>query len=146
MSTVLTKAGHILHIVRFGMAVQSLILLLNGIGVGKEDPITEIGAQRQILVLLMNGAVVRKESHTQGIDQAGVELLMPICPLTAKRIRENAGRKGVIEPTCLTLILVIMNTRKNIHPVVEDHLIKTEVESILNTAGTEEKTLHNVLE
>jgi hypothetical protein len=116
---------------------------LHDTGAGKEDHIIKLGAQHQILILLVNGAGVRKESHIQGIELSGVELLMPIRPVTAKRIRENARRKGATGPAHLTLILV-MNTRINMHLAVESHQIKTEVESVLDTAGIEVETLHNV--
>jgi hypothetical protein len=141
----LTKARHTLHIVKSGMVAQSLILRLHGIGVGKEDHIIKFGVQHQILILLVNGVGVRKESHIQGIEHTGVEVLMLIRPVTAKRKRENARRKGVTGPGHLTTIPV-MNTRKNMHLVIENHLIKTEVESILDTAGIEVKTLHSVHE
>lgn len=117
----LRKAGHTPHIIIPGMVVQSLIILVNSVG-------------------------VRKESHIQGVEQAGVELLMLILPVTLNRIRENARKKGITGLARLILILVIMNTRKDTNQVAEDHLIKTEVESILDTAGTEEKILQNIRE
>jgi len=143
----LRKAGRTLHVIISRMVAQSLILTLNGIGVGKEDHTIKLGVQHQILILLVNIVGVRKKSHIQGIEQDGVELLMPIHPVTAKRVRENV-RKGVTGLSHQALILVIMDTRKNIHLVVEDHLIKTEkteVESILDTTGIEEKTLHKFM-
>jgi len=142
----LRKVGRTLHVVISEMVAQSLILIPNGIGVGKEDHTIKFRVQLQILILLVSSVGVRKESHIQGIEQDGVELLMPIHPVTAKRIRENARRKGVTGLSHRTLILAIMDTRKNIHLVVEDHLIKTEVESVLDTTGIEEKTLHKVHE
>ena len=145
-STELRKADHTLHIVKFGMVAQSLILILNGVGVGREDHTIKFGVHHQILILLVNGVGLRKESHIQGIEQAGAELLMLIRPVTAKRRREDVRRKGVTGSSHLTLILVIMSTRENTHLVVEDHLIRIEVGSVLGTTGIEEMTLHNVHE
>ena len=91
----------------------------------------------QNLTLLVNATVTGEESLIQGTEKAGVELWIVILPVTQK-MRGNARRKGITERTHLIPTLVIMNTRKDINLVVEDHLIKTEAESILDIISTEE--------
>jgi hypothetical protein len=92
----------------------------------------------QVLILLLSIIGVRKESHIQSIEHAGVEVLMLI-PVTANILRGNTVRKGITGLAILILILVIMNMRKDINPVVEDHLIKTDPEGVLDTTNVEEK-------
>jgi len=91
----------------------------------------------QNLTLLVNATGTGEESLIQGTEKAEVELRIVILPVTQK-MRGNARRKGITERTHLIPTLVIMNTRKDINLVVEDHLIKTEAESILDIISTEE--------
>jgi len=91
----------------------------------------------QNLTQLVNATGTGEESLIQGTEKAGVELWIVILPVTQK-MRGNARRKGITERTHLILTLVIMNTREDINPVVENHLIKTEAESILDIISTEE--------
>ena len=91
----------------------------------------------QNLTLLVNATGTGEESLIQGTEKAEVELRIVILPVTQK-MRGNARRKGITERTHLIPTLVIMNTRKDINLVAEDHLIKTEAESILDIISTEE--------
>jgi len=91
----------------------------------------------QNLTLLVNATGTGEESLIQGTEKAEVELRIVILPVTQK-MRGNARRKGITERTHLIPTLVIMNTRKDINLVVEDHLIKTQAESILDIISTEE--------
>ena len=64
-------------------------------------------------------------------------MILPVIP----NMRENTRRKGIAELTHLILILVTMNTRKDINLVLGDLLTKTEVESVIYTTSTEEKIM-----
>lgn len=87
-----------------------------------------------------NAIGAKERSLIQDTENAGVEVWIVILPVIPN-MRQNARRKGIAELTHLILILVIMNTAKDINPVVGDHLTKTEVESVVYTTSTEEKIM-----
>jgi hypothetical protein len=133
------KTGLGLCICKARTIVQGLIHLANGIGVGKGDHIVTSGMELQNLSPLVNAIGAKEESLVQDTEKAGVEARIVILPVIPN-MRENARRKGIAELTHLILILVIMNTRKDINLVVGDLLTKTEVESVIYTS-TEEKIM-----
>lgn len=140
-----SKACHT-RIGRAGILVRSLIHLANVIGVEKEDHIITSGVELQTVTLLVDGIGAGEESLTQGIEKAEVELLTLILLVTPNKMRENTRRKGITKIIRLRLILVIMHTRKDTNLVIEDRLIKTEAQSILDTTSTEEKIMHDIHE
>lgn len=88
----------------------------------------------------VNAIGAKERSLIQDTENAGVEVRIVILPVIPN-MRQNARRKGIAELTHLILILVIMNTAKDINLVVGDHLTKTEVESVVYTTSTEEKIM-----
>jgi hypothetical protein len=135
------KTGLSLCIGKARTIVQGLIHLVSGIGVGKGDHIITSGMELQNLSPLVNVIEAEEErSLIQDTEKAGVEVRIVIL-LVIPNVRENARRKDIAELTHLILILVIMNTWKDINLVVDDHLTKTEAESILYTTSTDEKIM-----
>lgn len=135
------KTGLALCICKARTIVQGLIHLVNGIGVGKGDHIVTSGMELQNLSPLANAIGAEEErSLIQDTEKAGVGARIVILPVIPN-MRENARRKGIAELTHLILILVIMNTRKDINLVLGDLLTKTEVESVIYTTSTEEKIM-----
>jgi hypothetical protein len=110
-------------------------------GIAKEDRIITSEMELQNLTLLVNAIGKGEVSFIQGTKKVGVELRKPILAVTPN-MTENSRRKGIAEHTHLIAILVIMNARTDINLVVEDHLIKTQAESILGTTNTEERIMY----